>query len=158
MNSIMLESKDVENELQNLLHHSRAAVVENLFLSILTKKDQNEDGVQCVAINGCIREREEVVNTGQKLSLEGEMVSSPMTIEVTYFRKNERWYGYRFKLDKFEIPLQVYGPNPDEAHKRLLEILDFELGKGTYALDIIFDDSTKYIPDPTACQDGPTRG
>lgn len=80
------------------------------------------------------------------------------TIECTYFRKNERWYGYTFYLEKHKEPLQVYGANPDAAFDRLKEVLDKELGVETYALDIKYDDSLNGSTiNSSACHDTPTR-
>lgn len=81
-----------------------------------------------------------------------------MMIECKYLRKGERWYAYTFYLEKHKEQLQVYGANPDEAFNRLKEVLDKELGKETYALDIKMDDSLNGETFSTsACHDTPTR-
>lgn len=79
-----------------------------------------------------------------------------ITVECKYFRKNERWYGYTFHIDKYKQELQVYGANPDEAHDKLIKQLDYHLGKGNYALGIKFEDPP-VVDDPNACHDTPTR-
>lgn len=58
-----------------------------------------------------------------------------MIVDVIPFHKGERWFGFKFKLPKYDYDLQVYGSTQAEADNRLIEYLDKELGYMNYSIN-----------------------
>jgi hypothetical protein len=78
-------------------------------------------------------------------------------VECILFKKNERWYGYDFKLPKYTETYRVYGATKEAADKRLKEELDRMIGEGQYTLSIS-ENQTTFDMNMTSCHDSPTKG
>lgn len=60
-------------------------------------------------------------------------------VEVHSFKKGERWYGYKFKVEERfkDQEIQVYGPTPRDAENRLHEELRRFYGLLGYSIRVL---------------------